>query len=43
VPIKSAAAVEMDWQAKREEQMMMMEREIDKYILFSYNKNFRLN
>lgn len=43
MPIKSAAAVELDWQAKRAEQMLTMEREIDKYILFSYSKNFRLN
>lgn len=41
--MKSSSAMEQDWKSKKEEQQLMMEREIDKYILYSYNKDFRLN
>lgn len=36
--------MEVDWKkVAKEEQLKSMEREIDKYILYSFNKNFALN
>jgi dsRNA-specific ribonuclease len=35
--------METEWKNKKEEQQKMMEREIDKYILYSFQKNFGLN
>lgn len=35
--------MEIDWKKTKEEQQKSMEREIDKYILYSFNKNFALN
>lgn len=43
VIFKSANEMEIDWKSKKDEQQKMMEREIDKYILYSYSKNFALN
>lgn len=40
---KSANEMEIDWKNKKEEKEKMMEREIDKYILYSYSKDFALN
>lgn len=36
--------MEVDWKkVAKEEQLKSMKREIDKYILYSFNKNFALN
>lgn len=45
VPIFSSKAIELevDWRKEREKQQQMMDSEIDKYIMYSYQKNFTLN
>jgi dsRNA-specific ribonuclease len=42
-PIMQAFTNEIDWKQKREETQQMMEKEIDKYVLYSFKKNFALN
>jgi dsRNA-specific ribonuclease len=35
--------MEVDWKKQKEQAEKMMEREIDKYILYSFKKDFALN
>lgn len=35
--------MEIDWQAKKEHQKLVMEAEVDKYILYSSQKNFAVD